>query len=289
MKIGIATDSHSGISQEEAAKLGVLVLPMPFYFGEECYYEGISITREDFFTRLEAGQSVSTSQPSPESVMALWREGLTRFDKLIYIPMSSGLSGSYSTAKMLAEEEEFEGKVFVVDSGRVSTPLHRMVLDGLELIDQGCSAEEVFALLESFHDKMCIYVAVDTLEHLKRGGRVSSASAAIGSLLNIKPILRFDVGMLESVHKSRGMKKARRTMLETFQQELEQTYPEGYAQRVHLLAASSADAETTKAWKEEIQEFFPGMEVQSDDLSLGLSCHIGPNGLGVAYSEKISK
>lgn len=287
MKIAIATDSHSGISQKEAEKLGVFVLPMPFYFGEECYFEGVSITREEFFARLEDGQKVSTSQPSPESVMELWRQILSRYDKLIYIPMSSGLSGSYSTAKMLSQEEEFEDKVLVVNSGRVSTPLHRMVLDGLELIRQGHSAEEIFQILENDHDKMCIYVALDTMEHLKRGGRVSSTSAAIGSLLNIKPILRFDVGMLESVHKSRGMKKARNTMLELFKEELEKTFPEGYQQQVHLLAASSADEQTTRAWEQEIRDFFPGMDVQSDYLSLGLSCHIGPNGLGVAYSKKI--
>lgn len=287
MKIAIATDSHSGISQQEAEKLGIFVLPMPFYFGEQCCYEGVSITREEFFARLEEGQKVSTSQPSPESVMELWHQALAQYDKLIYIPMSSGLSGSYSTAKMLAQEEEFEGKVLVVNSGRVSTPLHRMVLDGLELIRQGRSAEEIFEILENSHDKMCIYVAVDTLEHLKRGGRVSSTSAAIGSLLNIKPILRFDVGMLESVHKSRGMKKARKTMLEMFKAELEKTFPDGYQQQVHLLAASSADEQTTREWEQEIRDFFPGMEVQSDYLSLGLSCHIGPNGLGVAYSKKI--
>lgn len=287
MKIGIATDSHSGISQEMAAKMGIMVLPMPFYFADECYYEGVSITREEFFARINTGQHVSTSQPSPDAVMALWRDALTRFDRLIYIPMSSGLSGSYSTAKMLSKEEEFDGRVFVVNSGRVSTPLHRMVLDGLELIRRGHSAQEVFDILEASHDKMCIYVALDTFEHLKRGGRVSSTTATVGSLLNIKPILRFDVGMLESVHKSRGMKKARATMLEIFKQELERTYPQGYADRVHILAASSADEQTTQSWKEEIQAFFPGMEVQSDYLSLGLSCHIGPNGLGVAYSEKI--
>lgn len=287
MKIAIATDSHSGISQKEAEKLGIFVLPMPFYFGEECYFEGVSITREEFFARLEDGQKVSTSQPSPESVMELWRQILPQYDKLIYIPMSSGLSGSYSTAKMLSLEDEFEGKVLVVNSGRVSTPLHRMVLDGLELIRQGHSAEEIFGILEDNHDKMCIYVALDTMEHLKRGGRVSSTSAAIGSLLNIKPILRFDVGMLESVHKSRGMKKARNTMLELFKEELERNFPEGYQQQVHLLAASSADEQTTRAWEQEIRDFFPGMDVQSDYLSMGLSCHIGPNGLGVAYSKKI--
>ena len=139
--IGIVTDSHSGILPDAAEKLGVMVLPMPFYFEEECFYEEVSITRAEFFERLNAGQKVSTSQPSPEAVMEFWREGLHSYEKLVYIPMSSGLSGSYNTAKMLAEEEEFEGKVFVVDSGRIATPLHRMILDALELIEEGYSAE----------------------------------------------------------------------------------------------------------------------------------------------------
>lgn len=284
-KIGIATDSCSGISREEAERLGILVLPMPFYFDEDCFYEGVSITRNDFFDRLESGQSVSTSQPSPDSVMELWRTGLQRFEKLIYIPMSSGLSGSYNTAKMLSQEDEFKNKVFVINSGRVSTPLHRMVLDALELIGRGYTAEKIFKVLEDAHDKMCIYIAVETLEFLKKGGRISAASAAIGSLLNIKPILRFDVGLLEAVHKCRGMKKARTVMLELFKKELENTFPDGFANKIHILAASSADEDTTKAWVQEIKDFFPGMEVQSDYLALGLSCHIGPNGLGIAYSQ----
>lgn len=289
-KIGIATDSHSGISQEEAQRLGIMVLPMPFYFGEECLYEGVSITREDFFTRLKAGQKVSTSQPSPEAVMDLWREGLTRYEKLLYIPMSSGLSGSYSTAKMLAADEEFEGKVLVVDSGRAGTPLHRMVLDALQLVEEGCSAEEAFEILEENRDKMCIFIAVDTLEFLKRGGRVTPATAALGSLLNIKPILRFDVGILETYQKCRGMKKARREMLAAVKAEMEKKFsPEEIQNEMYILAASSADEATTNAWTEEIKEYFPGMEVQSEYLSLGLSCHIGPDGLGIAYSKKVSR
>lgn len=168
-RIGLATDSHGGISQEEAKKLGIMVLPMPFYFDDDCYYEGVSMTREEFFRRLNAGDKVSTSQPSPEAVMKLWRDGLKEYDQIIYMPMSSGLSGSCNTARMLAEESEFENKVFVVDNGRVSTPQHRALLDALELIEEGHSADKIKEILENERNKMSIYIAVETLEFLKKG------------------------------------------------------------------------------------------------------------------------
>lgn len=283
--IGIATDSHSGISQEKAKELGIKVLPMPFYIGEECYFENISITREEFFEHLNNGQKVSTSQPSPESVMELWREALREYEKLLYIPMSSGLSGSCNTAKMLAEEDEFAGRVFVIDNGRVSTPLYRSILDAMELVEEGYSAEEVKELLEEAKAEMVIYLGVETLEYLKKGGRITPATAALGTLLNIKPVLKFDVGVLETYRKCRGMKKARREMLEAVKNDFETTFNKQYENgEVYLLAASSADEETTKEWIEEIQEFFPGMEILSDKLSLGLSCHTGEGALGIGCS-----
>lgn len=286
-KIGVVTDSHGGISQKEAKELGVKVLPMPFYFGDDCFYEGVSITREEFFKRLGTGEKVSTSQPSPDDVMQLWRESLQEFEKILYMPISSGLSGSCSTAKALAEEKEFSGKVLVVDNGRVSTPMHRSILDALELIEKGYSAEEIRDILEAFRDKMVIYVAVETLEHLKRGGRITPATATLGSILHIKPILKFDVGILDTYHKCRGMKKARREMLEAMKQEFETRFRKEFDEsEIYLLAASSADEETTQEWVNEIQEFFPGMEVLCDDLSLGLCCHIGEGGLGIACSCK---
>lgn len=285
--IGVVTDSHSGLSQEEAARLGVKVLPMPFYFGEECFFENVSITRQQFFDRINGGEKVSTSQPSPESVMEIWRESLKEYEKILYIPLSSGLSGSCNTAIMLAEEKEFAGRVLVVDNGRVATLLHRSILDAFELISEGYEAEQVKEILEASRDKMAIYVALETLEHLQRGGRISATSATLGTILNIKPILRFGVGLLETYRKCRGMKKARREMLEGLKQELEERFPKEHAAgQVYILAASSADEATTEDWVAEIRDFFGGTEVLCDDLSLGLSCHIGPGGLGVAYSVK---
>lgn len=283
--VGVVTDSHGGISVEEAKKLGVKVLPMPFYFGDDCYYEGVSITRSEFFDRLKAGENVSTSQPSPEAVMDIWRESLKEYETILYMPLSSGLSGSCNTAKMLAKEDEFEGKVFVVDNGRVSTPMHRSILDALELIEEGYDVKWIQEILEASRDKMAIYIAVETLEYLKKGGRVTPATAALGTLLNIKPVLKFDVGVLETYKKCRGMKKARREMLEAMKQEFETRFREYYDRNeIYLLAASSADEETTNEWIEEIQEFFPGMEVLCDDLSMGLSCHVGDGGLGIGCS-----
>ena len=238
-KIGIATDSHSGITPQEAKKLGVMVLPMPFYIEEECFYEGVSITRSEFFEQLGSGKRVTTSQPSPESVMELWRVGLMEYEKILYIPMSSGLSGSCDTAKMLAEEDEFAGRILVVDNGRVSTLLHRSILDALELIEEGYSVEEIRDLLEISRADMVIYLAVETLEHLKKGGRITPTTAAIGTLLNIKPVLKFDVGVLETHRKCRGMKKARKEMLEAMKHDFETTFREQYENgEIYLLAST---------------------------------------------------
>lgn len=286
-KIGVATDSHSGILPEMAKELGVMVLPMPFYVDEECYYEEVSITRKEFFEQLNAGKKVSTSQPSPEAVMEFWTEGLKEYDQIIYIPMSSGLSGSCGTAMMLSQEEEFDNKVFVVDNGRVSTPLHRSIMDALELVSEGYSAEKIKEILEAEKEKMSIYIAVETLEFLKKGGRISPATAAIGTLLNIKPVLKLGVGVLETYKKSRGMKKAKKEMLEAIKTDLETTFREYYENgEVYLLAASSADEEITNAWLAEIQAAFPDMEIMCDNLSLGISCHVGEGGLGVGCSCK---
>ena len=284
-RVGIATDSHSGIMPDVAAQIGVRVLPMPFYVDGECYFEGVSITREQFFEFLNEGKGVSTSQPSPEAVMNFWREGLEEYEQLVYMPMSSGLSGSCYTAMALAQDEEFEGKVFVADHGRISTPLHRSILDALEMAEEGLDAASIKAVLEGEKENMSIYIAVETLENLKKGGRISPATAALGSLLNIKPILRLGVGVLDTYKKSRGMKKARKEMIDAMKQELETTFCEAYENgEVHLLAASSADAETTKEWLAEIQAAFPDMEIMCDYLTLGISCHTGEGALGIGCS-----
>lgn len=260
-------------------------MPMPFYVEEECYYEEVSITRAEFFEQLNADKKVSTSQPSPEAVMEFWREILKEYDELVYMPMSSGLSGSCGTAMMLAQDDEFEGKVFVVDNGRVSTPLVRSIMDAQEMVEEGFDAAKIKDILETEKDKMSIYIAVETLEFLQKGGRISATTAALGTVLNIKPILKLGVGLLETYKKSRGMKKAKKEMLEAIQQDLDVTFKE-YHERgeAYLLVATSADESTTNAWIEEVKAAFPGMDVLAGNLSLGICCHTGEGALGVGVS-----
>ena len=285
--IGIVTDSHCGITQTEAEQAGIRILPMPFYINEECYYEGVTISRDDFFKKLRDGAEVATSQPSPADVMALWDDALQEYEEILYMPISSGLSGSYSTAMALSQEEPYEGRVFVVDHGRVSTLLHRTILDTMELIEEGYSAAEIKTILERSRGDMVIYIGVQTLEHLKRGGRISPATASLGTLLNIKPVLKFDVGTLDTFKKCRGFNKAKTTMLEAIQHDLTTTFRDAYENKeISLLAASSASKEETAEWLAEIEAAFPDLKVLYDDLTLGLSCHIGEGGLGIGLSCK---
>lgn len=284
-KTGIVTDSHSSISQELAKELGIYVLPMPFYFGEECYYEGINLTRDDFFQKIDNNQTVTTSQPSPMDVMQIWRDALKEYEEILYFPLSSGLSSSCATATALALEEEFDKKVYVVDNGRVATPMHRSILDAIEMIEKGLSAKEIKKILEETKDTMVIYIMVDTLEYLKRGGRITAASASIGTLLNIKPVLSLTTGKLDVIKKCRGVKKAKKIAIDAMKHDLETKFKEYYEKgRIHLLAASSASPKEAATWVEEIKEEFPGMDVMYDDLSLGICCHIGPNGFGIGCS-----
>lgn len=284
-KTGIVADSHSSITQKQAAELGIRVLPMPFYIQEECFYEDKTLTRGEFFSRLEEGIKISTSQASLEELMNIWDEALKEAEEILYFPLSSGLSGSCSTASVLAQEDTYAGKVFVVDNGRISTPQHCAILDALHLIEQGCSAAEVKEILEKEKDQMSIYIAVDTLKYLKAGGRITPAAAALGTVLKIKPVLQLHIGLLEEFRKCRGLQKAKKTMIEAIQNDLETKFKESYEKgNIHLMAASSASEEETAKWVEEIQEAFPGMEVLCDSLSLGVCCHTGPGALGIGCS-----
>ncbi|MEI3322981.1 MULTISPECIES: DegV family protein [Eubacterium] len=284
-KTGILTDSHSGITQEEAKKLGIYVLPMPFYINDQCHYEGKDISREEFIELLKNDENVSTSQPSPEAVMNLWDEILKEYEELVYIPISSGLSGSCSTAMAMAQNDDYDGKVFVVDNGRVSTPMKQSVLDAIELLNEGCSAKEIKNRLEDAKGKMGIFVAVDDLKYLKKGGRISSSVALVGGMLKVKPILKFDIGTLDSFKNCRGLIKAKTVMIEEVKRIVTTDYAEDFEKgNVHILAASSADEEETKKWVNEIQEAFPGIKVLWDYLPMGITCHIGPGGLGIGYS-----
>lgn len=284
-KIGIVTDSHSSISPAEAAMLGIHVLPMPFEIDGRDYFEGVNITRQQFFGYQRAGARIGTSQPAPAAVMELWDRLLEKYETLLYMPISSGLSNACQTAIALAKEAPYAGCVFVVDNGRVGTPLHRSVLDAIELVKAGLSAAECKAALEAARNDLVIYIAVETLEYLKRGGRISSATAAVGTLLNIKPILHLTTGKLESFKKARGMNKACDIMLESIREDLSTRFQAAHARGdVFLLAAGSADTPTTARWLKQIEAAFPGMPVLYDDLSMGVSCHTGEGALGIGLS-----
>ena len=217
-KIGIITDSHCGVSQAEAEKLGIKVLPMPIYIDDVCYYEDMTITHEEFFEKLNVCDKVSTSQASPADVMDLWNSCLEEYETILCMPMSSGLSGACNTAKMFAENEEYVGRVFVVDNGRISTPMHRSILDALELIEEGYSAQEIKDILEGEKDKMSIYIAVETLEYLKRGGRISKTVAFAGELLSIKPVVTIEDGEIKILGKARGSRQANNLLVKEIEQ-----------------------------------------------------------------------
>ncbi|MBE5768826.1 MAG: DegV family protein [Clostridiales bacterium] len=283
--IGIATDSHASLPPDVAKQLNIRILPMPFTIDGQDYLEGVDLTREEFFARQAAGADIATSQPSPSTVMALWDEMLLTHEQILYMPISSGLSGSCSTATALAQDEPYLGRVFVVDNGRVASPLYQSILDARYLEEKGLTAPQIKAALESVRDQVSIYIAVETLTYLQKGGRISSAAAAVGTLLNIKPILKLATGKLESHKKARGFRKAQELMLEAIREDLAIRFREQHARGdVFLIAAGSADEAATAAWFEQITAAFPGMPLLYADLSMGVSCHTGPGALAVGLS-----
>ncbi|HAJ73837.1 MAG TPA: DegV family protein [Lachnospiraceae bacterium] len=288
-KTVIITDSHSSISQSLAQKMGIRVLPMPFYIDDKNYLEGIDLSREDFFRKQASGAKITTSQPSPQDVMNIWDEALLEYEEILYLPITSGLSGSYETAVTLAQSEKYAGRVFVVDHGRISTPLHCMILDALDLISRGIPASEICDKMEHARQNMLIYIAVRTLEYLKKGGRITTAAAAVGSVLNIKPVLKLGSGKLDAFRKARGMIRARKLMIETMQNDIQKYFREAYDKgELYILAATSASEKETASWVKQIEDAFPGHKVMVDYLSLGVSCHTGPDALGIGCSLKLT-
>lgn len=285
--IGIVTDSTSSLTPEMAKELGVWVLPMPFYIDSECYYENAGLSRESFFESLAAGKAIRTSQPAPEEVTRVWDEALKECKRILYFPISSGLSGSYSTARVLSQEHPYAGRVFVVDAGRVSALLHQSVLDALQLIDEGYKADEIKDIIEKSRSDFSIYIAVEELDSLRRGGRISATAATLGSLLGIKPVLSFTVGTLDLHQKVRGSKNARKAMIAAIQKDLDTRFA-AFREKgeVTVMIAGSADEKTTESWINQVKEAFPDLPVLYDDLPLNLCAHIGQGGLGVGLSAK---
>lgn len=281
-KIAIVTDSNSGITQEKAKKLGIRVLPMPFYIDGELFYEDITLTQEEFYQRLAEDADISTSQPSPAEVTGLWDEVLQDNDKIIYTPMSSGLSSSCETAMGLARD--YEGKVYVVDNQRISITQQQSVWDAIEMRDKGMSAEEIVDVLMREKLEASIYITVDTLKYLKKGGRVTPAAAAIGTVLNLKPVLTIQGEKLDAFAKVRGIKAAKKTMLDAMEKDIKERFA---GKEVHLEGAYTCSDEMAQEWKQEIAERLPGYDIVMDRLSLSVSCHIGPGAIAIACSKKI--
>lgn len=282
-KIAVVTDSNSGITQERGKELGIFVLPMPFYIDGELYFEDISLTQEDFYKKLQEDADISTSQPSPGDLMDFWENILKEYDEIVHIPMSSGLSGSCQTAMTLADD--YDGKVHVVDNQRISVTQEQSVYDAMALVKAGKSAEEIKQILEEEKLEASIYIMVDTLKYLKKGGRITPAAAALGSMLNLKPVLQLQGEKLDSFAKVRGVKAAKRTMLKAIKNDLETRF--AGKKMVLGIAYTSRDEEEVQKWKEEVQGAFPGYEIVMNPLSLSVSCHIGPGSLAVTCTKVV--
>ena len=281
-KVCIITDSNSGITQSESKELGIVVIPMPFYINEVQHFEDIDMTQEEFYEALmDEKTEVSTSQPSPDTIMQTWRENLEEYDEIVHIPMSSGISSSCATAMMLAHEEEFEGKVFVVDNQRISVTQRRSVQQAKELAERGYSAKEIHDIL--FRDKFqsSIYIMVNTLKYLRKGGRLTPAVAAIGTVLRIKPVLQIQGEKLDSYAKVKTLKQAKTTMLKAIRSDFEKRFSD---EEMEIDIAYTYDKAEADKFKEEILREYPNAKVYMDPLSLSVSCHIGPGALAVALS-----
>lgn len=286
--IAIATDSNSGITQAQAKELGVSVLPMPFMIDGETYYEDISLTQDGFYEKLKSEAEISTSQPSPTEVMGRWRELLAEKDEIVYIPMSSGLSGACQSAWMLSKEPEFEGRVHVVNNQRISVTLRQSVLDAGQLAEQGMTGSQIKQFLEKDKFNSSIYIMLDTLTYLRRGGRITPAAAALGSLLRLKPVLTIQGEKLDAFAKARTTGQGKSTMIAAMKNDIENRFGGLDKKNIWLQAAYTYDLKAAEQWKQEISEAFDGCEVHMDPLSLSVACHIGPGALAIACCQKIS-
>ena len=285
--IAIVTDSNSGILQSEAKELGIFVLPMPFFIDEKLHREEIDLSQEAFYQILSEDGDVSTSQPSPADITDLWDEVLKSYDEIVHIPMSSGLSGSCQTAMMLADD--YDGRVHVVDNQRISVTQRQSVMDAKQLSEQGKSAAEIKQILEDVKSESSIYIMLDTLYYLKKGGRITPAAAALGTLLKLKPVLQIQGDKLDAFAKARTAKQGKNIMIETMKKDFEERFESPDGKKMHLEIAYSDDKEAAEAFKEEVQKAFPDNEIVMNPLSLSVSCHIGPGAIAIACSKAIDE
>ena len=287
--VAIVTDSNSGISQAEGKELGIYVIPMPFLVNGKLYFEDVDMNKEQFYHFLESDADLSTSQPSPGDVMDLWDKLLKEYDEIVHIPMSSGLSASCATAMGLAQE--YDGKVQVVDNQRISVTMQQSVMDAKHLAAAGKSAAQIKEILEKEALESSIYLVVDTLKYLKKGGRITPAAALLGSALNLKPILQIQGEKLDAYKKVRGMKAAKKNMLDAMKKDVEGRFADYVAKgQLNLHVAYTTDEETAKQWMEEVQNAFPDLTItRMDPLSFSITCHTGPGVLAIAASHALDE
>ena len=284
-KVAVLTDSNSGITQVDAKELGVYVIPMPFFINNETYYEDIDLTQEQFYEKLVDGVDISTSMPMVGSVTDTWDKLLQEYDEIVYVPMSSGLSSSCETAYMLSQD--YDGKVQVVNNQRISVTQRQSVMDAKELAENGKSAAEIKEILEQHKMESSIYIMVDTLSYLKKGGGITPAAAALGTLLRLKPVLQIQGERLDAFAKARTVKQAKSIMIEAMKKDFKERFESEDGSKMHLEMAYTHDLAQAEQFKKEVQEAFPNNEIIMQPLSLSVSCHIGPGAIAIACSKKI--
>lgn len=286
-KIAIITDSNSGITQKQGEELGIYVLPMPFTINEETYFEDINLEAEKFYQEQAAGSDILTSQPSPETVMGLWDKLLNEgYEEIVHIPMSSGLSGSCQSALMLAQD--YDGKVQVVNNQRISVTQRQSAMDAKALAENGYHADEIREKLEEDKFNSSIYIMLDTLYYLKKGGRITPAAAALGTILRLKPVLQIQGEKLDAYAKARTTEQGRSMMVKAIKSDMENRFDgltdgTGY----HIAMAHTQNPEAAEAWREEVLKEFPAAEIYMDRLPLSIACHIGPGALAITVSKKM--
>lgn len=286
-KIAIITDSNAGITQDEATQLGVTVVPMPFTIDNDDYYEGINLSQDEFYDKLMCDVDIMTSQPSPDSVIETWDKALEDNDQVIYIPMSSGLSGSCQTAYMLAMED-YEDKVFVVDNQRISVTQRQSVMDALALAKAGKDGKAIKEILEKDKFNSSIYIMLDTLKYLKKGGRITPAAAALGELLKLKPVLQIQGEKLDAFAKARTASQGKSIMINAIRSDAEERFGGMSPDNIILMVAHSHNQENAEEFADMLKEEFPGFDIIINPLSLSVACHIGQGSLAVAICKKLT-
>ena len=286
-KIAIVTDSNSGITQAEGKKIGIYVLPMPFMIDEVTYYEDIDLTQEQFYEKLKSGANIATSQPSPDSVTSLWDKLLQEYDEIVHIPMSSGLSGSCQSAMAFAAD--YDGRIQVVNNQRISVTQRQSALDALQLAAADKDAAQIKEFLENDKFNSSIYIMLDTLYYLKKGGRITPAAAAIGTMLRLKPVLTIQGEKLDAFAKARTTSQGKTMMINAIKKDINERFG-GMTEDKHiwLQIAYTHDRAAAEQFRTEVEAEFPGYDIHIDPLSLSVACHIGPGALALACCKKIT-